>query len=133
MFSYGCGTVFQLASDGSETVLHNFRSNASGYPTPSNLEADAAGNLYGTISRTPPNPPFCFHPPCVPPSPGGAYEIRPGGAFRSLGTLPPEPSDLVIDALGNLYGETKIGGTGECAALQGPGSGTCGTVFKLIP
>lgn len=36
------------------------------------------------------------------------------------------PSDLVLDATGNVFGTTTAGGAGTCAS--GPG---CGTVFKL--
>jgi uncharacterized repeat protein (TIGR03803 family) len=43
----GCGTIFKLAPDGTETVLYNFQdSTDGGYPS-SGVIADAKGNLYG--------------------------------------------------------------------------------------
>src|SRR5262249_28613665 len=47
----GCGTVFKLAPDGTETVLYSFcsQSGCSAGRTPvAGLIADSAGNLYGT-------------------------------------------------------------------------------------
>jgi len=45
----GCGAVFKLAPDRSETVLHFFKGGRSdGANPPAGLVADAAGNLFGT-------------------------------------------------------------------------------------
>jgi uncharacterized repeat protein (TIGR03803 family) len=44
----GCGTVFKLAPDGTETVLHTFTGGTDGgYPYAA-LVKDKKGNLYGT-------------------------------------------------------------------------------------
>ncbi|HEX3432259.1 MAG TPA: choice-of-anchor tandem repeat GloVer-containing protein [Rhizomicrobium sp.] len=116
------GTVFRLAEDGSEKVLHSF---AGGPGDGANPEAgvtmDAAGNLYGTSYD------------------GGAYQF--GAVFRlaSDGTISLIHSfaggtdgaypmaGLLLDASGNLYGTTNNGGSNAC---QGSG---CGTVFKIAP
>jgi uncharacterized repeat protein (TIGR03803 family) len=46
--SYGCGTVFKLDKNGSETVVYSFTGGTDGaYPSGS-LARDEAGNLYGT-------------------------------------------------------------------------------------
>jgi uncharacterized repeat protein (TIGR03803 family) len=46
----GCGTVFELSTTGTETVLHSFDcSTDGGYPY-AGLIIDAAGNLYGTTT-----------------------------------------------------------------------------------
>jgi len=45
----GCGTVFKLAPDGTETVLHSFQGGNDG-ATPYASLLDAAGNFYGTTS-----------------------------------------------------------------------------------
>jgi uncharacterized repeat protein (TIGR03803 family) len=44
----GCGTVFKLAPDGTETVLHAFKGGLDGIEPSCTLFADGAGNLYGT-------------------------------------------------------------------------------------
>ncbi len=47
----GCGTVFELSADGTETVLHTFTGVAPDGALPySRLIMDAKGNLYGTAS-----------------------------------------------------------------------------------
>ena len=44
----GCGTVFELAPDGTTTVLHAFKGGADGYGPVASLTTDGQGNLYGT-------------------------------------------------------------------------------------
>jgi uncharacterized repeat protein (TIGR03803 family) len=44
----GCGIVFKLAPDGSESVLHAFKGGLDGIEPSCTLFADSAGNLYGT-------------------------------------------------------------------------------------
>jgi len=46
-YGIGCGTVFELDTNGVETVLHNF-TGADGANSSANLIMDAAGNFYGT-------------------------------------------------------------------------------------
>jgi uncharacterized repeat protein (TIGR03803 family) len=47
--SSGAGTVFEISTDGTETILHNFSGSTADGATPySNLSMDSNGNLYGT-------------------------------------------------------------------------------------
>lgn len=46
--SLGCGTVFKLSSDGTETVLHRFSGGVDGWNPQAGLVLDSKGNLYGT-------------------------------------------------------------------------------------
>ena len=127
----GSGVVFKLApsADGSwtESVLHSFEISDGEYPNPG-LVFDAMGNLYGTTSdggagelygnifKLSPNPDgtwteaeiyaFCHSPGC------------------SDGSNP--HAGLVVDAAGNLYGTTLLGG-------RAPFPYGDGTVFKLTP
>src|SRR5271157_511854 len=115
------GTVFKLAPPvppsvtWTETVLHSFTGGADGETPSAGLVRDAQGNLYGTTIG------------------GGAYDL--GTVFKVdtngnetvLHSFPATGGDgsqpragLVLDAQGNLYGTTYVGGA----------SGD-GTVFKL--
>ncbi len=113
----GCGTVFKLAANGSETVLYSFcaQSNCSDGSTPlAGLLIDNAGNLYGTTNT------------------GGAgnfgtvFEVPAGGAESVLysftgGSDGSHPSaGLIFDGAGNLIGTTTAGGANGI-----------GTVFKV--
>jgi len=44
----GCGTIFELAPDGTETVLHTFKDQPDGANPAAGLIMDSLGNLYGT-------------------------------------------------------------------------------------
>jgi uncharacterized repeat protein (TIGR03803 family) len=118
----GCGTVFELAADGTLKVLHFFAGGNDGGRPQGNLILDAAGNLYGTTSA------------------GGAkgrgtiFELSPDGTETLLhvfqggsqdGAFP--YSNLIFDSAGNLYGTTSGGGR-TCYKNEG-----CGTVFELSP
>jgi uncharacterized repeat protein (TIGR03803 family) len=46
----GCGTVYKLAPDGTETVLHRFSGGADGWNPQAGLVLDSQGNLYGTAT-----------------------------------------------------------------------------------
>lgn len=46
--AHGFGTVFRLAPDGTETVLHAFKGGGDGANPAAGLIADKRGNLYGT-------------------------------------------------------------------------------------
>ena len=123
--AYNYGTAFELMPKGgggwTEEILHNFNKNGKdGYLPYANLVIDGSGNLYGTTQY------------------GGAYnwgtvfELMPkaGGGwmekilhnFNENGRDGMWPyAGLIIDASGNLYGTTAIGGAG------------LGTVFELMP
>jgi len=47
-FDLGCGVVFKLAPDGTETILYSFSGGADGGNPQGGLALDSKGNLYGT-------------------------------------------------------------------------------------
>ena len=118
------GTVFELSPNGSggwtEKKLHNFGVDNDGYYPWAGLILDAAGNLYGTTEY------------------GGNYydgtvfELSPNGHggwtekrlhdFGNGNDGEDLLGNLVLDAAGNLYGTTYVGG-----------SYGYGTAFKLTP
>jgi uncharacterized repeat protein (TIGR03803 family) len=112
---YGKGTIFKLAPDGTETVLHSFTGGAGGNRPFAGLLIDAAGNLYGSTFA------------------GGTgrlgtiFKLDASAVFTVLvnfsGANGEEPGELVMDAAGNLYGTTVKGG----------GPFDAGVVFKIDP
>jgi len=129
--SLGCGTVFKLAPDGTETVLYSFCSQAGctdgSYPAAGLIE-DASGNFYGTTE-------FGGTGPCTNNSGcGTVFEIAADGTESTLYTFCSAANctdganpvgGLVMDGAGNLYGTTELGGTGTACH---PG---CGTIFEI--
>jgi uncharacterized repeat protein (TIGR03803 family) len=111
------GTMFELSSGGTLTLLHSFAGGTTdgAYPY-GGLVQDPKGNLYGTTVG------------------GGAsgvgtiYELTTAGTFTVLQSLISKSDGaypyggLVVDIKGDLFG----------TALQG-GKGGYGTVFELIP
>jgi uncharacterized repeat protein (TIGR03803 family) len=123
------GTVFELATDGTETVLYSFCQQngcADGGSPYSRLAMDASGNLYGTTANGGSS------------QSGTVFRLAPGGAetvlysFCQLGSCADgavPTSGVVLDGAGNLYGTTQSGGSGS----DGRNCTGCGTVFKLAP
>jgi uncharacterized repeat protein (TIGR02543 family) len=118
--SYGNGTVFELSTNGTETVLYNFGNGADGQNPHAGLVFDSSGNLYGTTLNG-----GVF-------GGGTAFELSPNGSggwtetflysFGTVGNDGLNPnSGLVFDNSGNLFGTTVNGG-----ANGG------GTVFELL-
>jgi uncharacterized repeat protein (TIGR03803 family) len=125
----GCGTVFELASDGTETVLYAFQGGSDGWYPAGALTADAHGNLYGaTLLGGNYNGANCSEYGC-----GTVFELKPNGtkttlyAFQGGGDGQGPNGSFVRDASGNLYGTTIAGGV-----CNGNASG-CGTVFEIAP
>jgi uncharacterized repeat protein (TIGR03803 family) len=114
----GCGVVFKVAPDGTETVLYAFQGGNDGAFPEASLIRDGAGNFYGTTLEGGPD------------DRGIVFRLTPGGtktilyAFKGNrdGEFP--EAGLVMDDNGNLYGTTYYGRLG-CS-----GSG-CGTVFEV--
>ena len=118
--AHGQGTVFEIAADGTESVLYSFNDNSAndGAAPYSALVMDKSGNLFGTTTV------------------GGAhgqgtvFKLTPGGKESVLysfndsaendGADPYGP--LLLDSAGNMYGTTSVGG-----ANGG------GTIFSLSP
>ena len=105
------GTVFKLAPDGTEQVLHSFCADdqcADGaYPRYGALIADGAGNLYGMANEDGAH------------DNGTVFRVSSSGAETTLytfcaktncwdGALP--FAGLAMDSSGNLYGTTSRGG-----------------------
>ena len=117
----GCGTVYKLAPDGTETVLHAFQGGRDGINPQGGLILDAAGNLYGTTEAG--GGTGCGGIGC-----GTVFEIAPDGSETMLSRFshaggPENPfGGVVMDNTGNLFGTTFQGG-----------SAGCGTVFKIVP
>lgn len=129
---YGCGTAFELSSDGAFSVLHIFAGSPSdgSYPF-AGLVRDPHGNLYGTTSSGGSSYPYCEREGC-----GTVFEISSSGVETVLynfginiqqtdGSSP--GGALVRDYEGNLYGTTSSGGASTACV------GGCGTVFELTP
>lgn len=130
--SNGCGTIFNISTAGTLTVLHDFctTENCAEGLTPEGVYPYAGviqaldGNFYGTTNGGGPNASF-----------GTVFKLTPAGTLTTLyafcfvsstgcpdGNSPSAP--LVQGSDGNLYGTTTSGGT----AL-----GSAGTVFKITP
>ncbi len=102
----GCGTVFQLTSDGQETIVYRFRGEEDGSGPSGRLAIDAEGNLYGTTARGGTNRREV----------GTIYKLAPDGSKTLLHSfqIRPDgytPSDgVILDEEGNLYGVSYFGG-----------------------
>ena len=115
-----------------ETVLYSFTGSPDGNYPSVELVLDAQGNLYGTtwtggaygqgsaFKLTPTGTETVLHsfPSPVPPSHSRSLSYR-GPWIKDGGSVP--SGRLVLDAQGNLYGETEFGGL----------TSSYGTVFKL--
>jgi uncharacterized repeat protein (TIGR03803 family) len=114
----GDGTVFKLAPDGTETVLHSFNVDGiDGYNPYPGLAIDKAGNLYGTTYRGGTS------------DLGTVFKVDPSGTETVLYSFAggtdgcfPYSSGVTIGKKGVLYGTTF-----SC------GANGLGTVFKLTP
>jgi len=121
----GCGIVFSLTPDGTETVLHAFAGGCDGAIPLAALIADKAGNYYGTTFSGG----VCNNDEGY----GSVFKITPNGTESVLyaftgGSGGENPTGgLIADKKGDLYGAGGGGNPGGCGG-QG-----CGVVFKLTP
>src|SRR5579863_22632 len=138
--SGGCGTVFALTqSQGGwqHTVIYSFQGLTEGFTPNTVLILDQQGNLYGTTegegyqSSSQGENSTCFD------GCGTVFELTKSGgewqeqtlySFVGIGTDGADPTGVVMDSTGNLYGATNIGGftNMECG-------GSIGNVFELSP
>lgn len=105
--SCGAGTVFEVSSAGEETVLHNFcLGGDGGYPF-GGVILDSSGNIYGTTEGG--GSTDC----------GTVFELKhesngewSKGVLHVFGGPDGEHpfAGLIMDAAGNLYGTTAMGG-----------------------
>jgi uncharacterized repeat protein (TIGR03803 family) len=108
----GCGTVFKIDNDGTESVLYRFTgTNDGGFPRGSLILDN--GNLYGTTSQ-----------------PGSIFRLDSSAKLTTLYTFTggadgyfPSGS-LVRDTVGNLYGTCGQGGSNKNCP-------DCGIVYKF--
>ena len=115
--SNGCGTVYEISSIGSETLLHVFTGSPDGQYPSSGLIQDSAGNFYGTTlaGGTSGNSGFDGY--------GTVYKIDVGGNESVLHSFTSTPDgdtpvgNLIIDAAGNLYGATYTGGANRLGSV----------------
>jgi uncharacterized repeat protein (TIGR03803 family) len=114
--NYGCGTIFKIATDGTETVLHSFNGSDAWFPVDPPV-MDETGNLYGTTAEGGNQncPPGC----------GVVYRLAANGGFSVIyaflgGRSGYYPAGGLRIVGGSLFGATSEGGTA---------SG--GTVFRL--
>jgi uncharacterized repeat protein (TIGR03803 family) len=125
------GTVFEITPNSNggwtESVLYNFTGSEDGGQPYGSLAFDSSGNLYGTTN-------FGGSTNCNLGC-GTVFKLTPGsgGWTESVlytftgGSDGREPyARLLLDASGNLYGTTLLGGTIGSVCSSG-----CGTVFKL--
>ncbi len=117
------------ASD-TETVLYSFGLNVSGVSPRGALIQDSAGNLYGTTAAGGGPPCGCGTVFELSPSSGGEWTYTTLYSFLGAngGADFPEPSGLVLDARGNLYGTAFQAGIVNSNCSQG-----CGFVYELSP
>ena len=122
-----CGIVFQVAPDGTESVLYSFT--GTGFSDGANPQAGlifdgGSGNLYGTTAAG--GGSGCGVGGC-----GTVFQVALPSPFETVlysFTGIPDGSDplagLIIGPSGGLFGTTATGGNSAC-----PGGG-CGTVFE---
>jgi uncharacterized repeat protein (TIGR03803 family) len=126
-----CGTVFRLAPNGKETVLHSFFGTHGDGFFPQGLATDKKGNLYGFTREGGNLACGGFGYGC-----GTVFKIDSTGKETILYTFEGGSNGMypngapVLDPSGNIYGTTISGG--DLACIQGGGIG-CGTVFKVSP
>lgn len=108
IYGTNSGAIYKIDTGGNYTILYSFTGGADGR-NPNTLTRDAAGNLYGTTEY------------------GGAchagdacgvvFKFDTAGKYTVLYTFAGGPDGrnplgaLVMDAAGNLYGTTQLGGT----------------------
>jgi uncharacterized repeat protein (TIGR03803 family) len=131
-FDGGCGTIFELARDGTYTVLHAFTNAPDGANPAAGLIMDKTGNLFGTTEYGGSG--------CqgisAPSGCGTVFRLAPDGAETVLYSFCSQPhcldgdypsAGVIEDKKGNLYGTTLMGGS------LGNGDAGFGTVFKVSP
>ena len=116
----GCGTVFKIAADGTESVLYSFAGGNDGELPWAGVTLDRLGNIYGTTwvgGGT-----GCGGSGC-----GTVFKLAPDGTETVIHSFDSTDGDgvwggVILDGKGNLYGTTTYGGTYNS-----------GTIYKLTP
>jgi uncharacterized repeat protein (TIGR03803 family) len=128
----GCGTVYKIAPDGTETVLYSFTGGADGGAPRATLAVDASGDLYGTTY-------WGGDPGCS--SGGGCgvvFKVAPNGKETTLYTFTGgndggNPyAGVIVDGAGNLYGTASVAGAyGYGTIFKVAGDGTESTLYTF--
>jgi uncharacterized repeat protein (TIGR03803 family) len=123
--SGGFGVVYKLDPSGQQTVLYSFTGGVDGGWPHAGVVRDTAGNLYGTAQTG--GDPACGNGfGC-----GVVFKVDTTGRETILHNFEGDSDgvqpfgNLVLDAAGNLYGTTYIGGTSANCL------GGCGVIFKV--
>jgi uncharacterized repeat protein (TIGR03803 family) len=119
---YGCGTIFEVNTSGTERILYDFKDSPDGANPLTGVIA-LNGTFYGTTSQ---GGILGCNPTC-----GTVFEVSTSGKERVLYRFKHEPDGDtpqagLIPVNGALYGTTSAGGS-RC---DGSSLG-CGTVFKV--
>lgn len=120
----GCGTIFELTTDGSETILYRFAGGSDGAVPAAGLIA-AGATLYGTTQQGGMKTPRCPH------GCGTVFSASDDGAERVVyrfqggkdGAYP--VARLIVDN-SMLFGTTQYGGPQTPFCATG-----CGTLFQM--
>jgi uncharacterized repeat protein (TIGR03803 family) len=129
----GCGTIFEIDTAGTFSVLFTFDS-ADGY-SPNQIMQDAHGNLYGSTPSGG-NGKCSYGDYAI--GCGVVFKLTPSGQESVLHNFRGQrdggnPSGAVVeDSKGNFYGTTYYGGDLSCVPYNGSGPG-CGVIFELTP
>jgi uncharacterized repeat protein (TIGR03803 family) len=116
----GAGVVYKLDPTGHKSTLYSFTGADGAFPV-AGVVLDAAGNLYGTTQYG--GLTGCSSSGC-----GVVYKLDPTGketvlhSFTGGADGAGPMADVILDASGNLYGTTEVGGAANN-----------GVVFKLDP
>ncbi len=109
--SYGYGSVYKYTYSGGFALMASFNSTNGAHPFGGSLIVDAAGNLFGTTEA------------------GGMYNLgtvfeipEAGGPITTVfsfnGTDGTDPvGGLTVDASGNIYGTTALGGANDLGTV----------------
>jgi uncharacterized repeat protein (TIGR03803 family) len=134
-----CGTVFTLTPSSSgwkHTVIYSFQGAAQGFMPNSTLVQDAQGNLYGTTMGGSVESGALGGNATCQGGCGTVFEVTNSGgvwqgqtiySFGGIGADGVEPTGVVMDSSGNLYGVSG----GGFSNLQCGGNG--GNAFELSP
>lgn len=125
----GCGIIYKISRDGTETVLHSFRTGPNfggpGFGVVGKLLRDRKGNLYGTTyeggaSLTCNEPYGC----------GSVFMLTPAGDWKMLHKfLDSEGGDGGFPVFGLIRSEDHDNSAYYGTTSTGPGC--CGMVFKI--
>jgi uncharacterized repeat protein (TIGR03803 family) len=116
------------AALGSERVLHIFGGGTDGGQSTANLIVDSAGNLYGTAAKGgSANAGVVFE---FSQTKKDAWKETILHSFSGSKDGGAPLAGLTMDAGGNVFGTTSLGGNSGCTASA---IGPCGVVFELTP